>query len=309
MASEDDNDFMFDSAQDSDQVEHLLDKSINSNLSGGDPEFKSVSIKELAEKLEQSALTVSEILGLPVLECKILLALFRWDKDVLIDEVTKGINYSMENKFKRSRVAITCGICYNDENFTFTAEECGHTFCADCYRHYFEGKIRQSEILVKCPAECNVIVGCNNLELLLNEQSMRLYHTQILNKYIDDHRYYKWCTFPDCDHVVECHFTSSENARIPVVECSHGHRFCFGCSNRDHLPATCSIAKKWTSKCQEDGKTALWIHTNSKECPKCHVVIEKNGGCNHMTCKKCNNQVLTGNVVLLGLFGGLVPAQ
>ncbi|CAG2176675.1 unnamed protein product [Oppiella nova] len=41
-----------------------------------------------------------------------------------------------------------------------------------------------------------------------------------------------------------------------------------------------------------DGKTANWIITNTKECPKCLTTIEKNGGCNHMTCRsvKCKYQ-------------------
>ena len=30
-----------------------------------------------------------------------------------------------------------------------------------------------------------------------------------------------------------------------------------------------------------------WILTNSKNCPVCHTVYEKNQGCNHMTCKIC----------------------
>ena len=34
-------------------------------------------------------------------------------------------------------------------------------------------------------------------------------------------------------------------------------------------------------------KTASWITVNTKECPLCTVSIEKNGGCNHMTCRSC----------------------
>lgn len=28
-------------------------------------------------------------------------------------------------------------------------------------------------------------------------------------------------------------------------------------------------------------------HANEQECPKCHATIEKDGGCNHMVCKRC----------------------
>ncbi|UJR32731.1 hypothetical protein I4U23_020190 [Adineta vaga] len=31
-----------------------------------------------------------------------------------------------------------------------------------------------------------------------------------------------------------------------------------------------------------------WITQNTKECPKCHFRIEKNDGCDHMTCIKCH---------------------
>ena len=29
-------------------------------------------------------------------------------------------------------------------------------------------------------------------------------------------------------------------------------------------------------------ETSNWIAANTRECPKCHVTIEKDGGCNHM---------------------------
>jgi len=57
------------------------------------------------------------------------------------------------------------------------------------------------------------------------------------------------------------------------------------CSLENHQPATCSIVKMWLKKCADDSETANWISCNTKECPKCHATIEKNGGCNHMQCK------------------------
>ena len=34
-------------------------------------------------------------------------------------------------------------------------------------------------------------------------------------------------------------------------------------------------------------ETANWILANTKKCPKCYTRIEKNQGCNHMTCQQC----------------------
>jgi ariadne-1 len=41
-------------------------------------------------------------------------------------------------------------------------------------------------------------------------------------------------------------------------------------------------------KCDDDSETSNWIAANTKECPKCNVTIEKDGGCNHMVCKNQN---------------------
>jgi len=46
----------------------------------------------------------------------------------------------------------------------------------------------------------------------------------------------------------------------------------------------------WLKKCADDSETANWICANTKECPKCQATIEKNGGCNHMTCRKCKHE-------------------
>ncbi|KAI0239870.1 hypothetical protein L0F63_002147 [Massospora cicadina] len=55
-------------------------------------------------------------------------------------------------------------------------------------------------------------------------------------------------------------------------------------------PAPDCVYVSQCDKCEDDSETANWIHANTKECPKCLSTIEKNGGCNHMTCRKCGNE-------------------
>lgn len=46
----------------------------------------------------------------------------------------------------------------------------------------------------------------------------------------------------------------------------------------------------WNRVKEEDMEVKQWILQHTKPCPKCNVFIEKNGGCNHMTCKKCKHE-------------------
>lgn len=108
---------------------------------------------------------------------------------------------------------------------------------------------------------------------------------------MDDKENLKWCPAPDCGFAIECGVKRRELDRIvPTVACLCRHRFCFGCALNDHQPAPCSLVKQWIKKCEDDSETANWISANTKECPKCASTIEKNGGCNHMTCRKCKHE-------------------
>ncbi|CAK9436782.1 uncharacterized protein LODBEIA_P13040 [Lodderomyces beijingensis] len=125
---------------------------------------------------------------------------------------------------------------------------------------------------------------------------------------------YKWCPATDCRSFTELitansllsfnnssnsnstSITSSSNINrddislVPIVGCAEQHEFCFQCNYENHLPCPCWIVKKWIKKCADDSETANWIDANTHSCPKCHTSIEKNGGCNHMTCRKCHNE-------------------
>lgn len=118
-----------------------------------------------------------------------------------------------------------------------------------------------------------------------------------IKTYVETHSNYKWCPSPDCGGIASLQNVSKnylkemslkhKNDLIPIVSCPSGHSFCFICNYENHTPASCWITKLWIQKCKDDSETANWINANTKTCPKCESNIEKNGGCNHMTCKKC----------------------
>lgn len=65
--------------------------------------------------------------------------------------------------------------------------------------------------------------------------------------------------------------------------------FCFKCGTDYHAPTDCQVIKRWLTKCADDSETANYISAHTKDCPKCHICIEKNGGCNHMQCFNCKH--------------------
>eukprot|EP00943_MAST-04B_sp_MAST-4B-sp1_P006396 g6396.t1 len=51
-----------------------------------------------------------------------------------------------------------------------------------------------------------------------------------------------------------------------------------------------SVAGEMTGSGANELASEIWLRANTKNCPKCKVLIQKNDGCNHMTCKHCTHQ-------------------
>ncbi|KAK1345426.1 hypothetical protein QTO34_007883 [Cnephaeus nilssonii] len=95
-------------------------------------------------------------------------------------------------------------------------------------------------------------------------------------------RLLKWCPAPDCHHVVKVQYPDAK-----PVRCKCGRaRFVLTVEKIGMI--LLNWLKKWIKKCDDDSETSNWIAANTKECPKCHVTIEKDGGCNHMVCRNQN---------------------
>eukprot|EP01121_Diplochlamys_sp_Union-15-3_P013422 TRINITY_DN4163_c0_g1_i2.p1 TRINITY_DN4163_c0_g1~~TRINITY_DN4163_c0_g1_i2.p1 ORF type:complete len:140 (-),score=6.18 TRINITY_DN4163_c0_g1_i2:244-663(-) len=50
------------------------------------------------------------------------------------------------------------------------------------------------------------------------------------------------------------------------------------------------MIKQWMGKIADDGDNASFLASFTKECPKCDTLIHKDGGCQYMTCSKCNHR-------------------
>jgi len=135
------------------------------------------------------------------------------------------------------------------------------------------------------------LVDSKAIKLLSPKPITERYQVLLNRTYVDDKENLRWCPAPNCEYAVDCAITSKQlNTIVPTVICTCGHHFCFGCGSNDHQPCPCALVKKWIKKCEDDSETANWISANTKECPKCVATIEKNGGCNHMTCRKCKHE-------------------
>ncbi|KAG8529312.1 uncharacterized protein KY384_005948 [Bacidia gigantensis] len=265
-------------------------------------DYKVYSPTEIQSHQDKQVEEVSTILGQPAEASAILLRHLRWNKERLIDiymerfeavleEAGLGSDTSSAPK-TRAFKGFMCEICCEDTLGLETyALKCGHRYCIDCYRQYLAQKIRDEgeAARIQCPtAGCHRIVDSRSLDLLVAEDLKSRYQTLLTRTYVEDKDHLKWCPAPNCEYAIDCGIKKKELGKIvPSVTCTCRHRFCFGCTLNDHQPAPCQLVKMWVKKCEDDSETANWINANTKECPKCSSTIEKNGGCNHMTCRKC----------------------
>ena len=240
------------------------------------------------------------ILGQPPESTAILLRHAQWNSEKLLETYMDKEDEILENaglgKYSGGAARVekkpkfACEICCEDSPDLETyAMRCDHRFCVECFSDYLTQKIKDEgeAARIRCPGnECNKIVDAKSLELLVPPNLKDRYHELLTRTYVDDKDNLKWCPAPNCVYAVECGVKQRDlNRVVPTVTCKCKHPFCFGCSLTDHQPTPCSLVKKWLKKCEDDSETANWISANTKECPKCYSTIEKNGGCNHMTCR------------------------
>ncbi|CAJ0578310.1 unnamed protein product, partial [Mesorhabditis spiculigera] len=234
---------------------------------------------------------VKEVIPVTSGVARILLHQFQWNKEMLFEKFFDSGNEDAFLKLYRvlpsKTVALPssshgeCEICLLEA--PLSGLKCNHLACSNCWERYLETKITvDSCSQIQCIASgCTLLTDDETVFNYLKLTNARqIFKRLTTNSFVEANRLIKWCPAANCGKAVKV----AHSEPRPIL-CTCGHRWCFCCSEQWHIPVNCRLLKLWLKKCNDDSETSNWINANTKECPKCQATIEKDGGCNHMSCK------------------------
>jgi hypothetical protein len=213
-----------------------------------------------------------------------------WDSTINKCGIRSRVMRSREPATKKrgSSDFMFCGICYEevpgDELF---ALPCGDYFCNDCWMSSLQtvsAEGLQQIVTTTCPQhDCSERVTSDDVQMVAPELVPR-WDDALLQVFVQRCAEHMFCPGPNCTAVANW---CSRDAPFPTPVCCKlcDTSFCFQCGEQPHSPAPCAVLGRFNeimSKFEEQD------HENkTKECPGCGIKIQKNGGCNHMTCSQC----------------------
>ncbi|XP_036724842.1 cullin-9 isoform X2 [Balaenoptera musculus] len=172
---------------------------------------------------------------------------------------------------------------------------CMHYCCKSCWNEYLTTRIEQNLVLnCTCPiADCPAQpTGAFIRTIVSSPEVISKYEKALLRGYVESCANLTWCTNPQgCDRIL-CR--QGLGCGTTCSKC--GWASCFNCSFPEaHYPASCGHMSQWVDDggyydgMSMEAQSKHLAKLISKRCPSCQAPIEKNEGCLHMTCAKCNH--------------------
>lgn len=158
--------------------------------------------------------------------------------------------------------------------------------CKDCFSNYLSFKSALGKPALRCPGmNCHCHLKKADLKILAPvayadyEAAMMRYSLKKVNNF-------RTCPNADCSAGlvidVDC-----KAERITCTACDFS--FCPHCNDVPHEGMSCEDMRRQRHK-ERWGNEKEFMANETKQCPHCLVWIEKNGGCNHMTCHHCRGE-------------------
>ncbi|GFU33438.1 ATP-dependent RNA helicase DEAH12, chloroplastic [Nephila pilipes] len=201
-------------------------------------------------------------------------------KEIISDIRMKLEDFALEEDAER------CPLCFDKVSNQFhRLEFCGHVYCKECILHWFQNANEFPLSCIMC--ESSVVLE----DIYWAAKEIKSFDTEIFKKalaaFVCSRSDVSYCPSPDCPMIFRI---STDGKVFNCPACDNS--VCTKCQELYHYGMSCSLNK--LSKGDEDYSLKMWIEEDSKGrkmCPNCSSPIEKNGGCNHMTCWKCKSHM------------------
>lgn len=260
------------------------------------------------EKMEALIENTAGILEISPDEAVILLAQKMWCLDMALEFWTSDVGAARSAlgisarsdpppelaEARRAGVMLSDDVFLGDPFEPLQAEgaACGHLFSMDAWRAQLRSTLKSAPLQAlqqKCILfpECKEVVRPRVWRSCLEGNEFDGYVREMIRSYANASRTSKACLHPGCDLIVELRSDLVAASTTSEVTCANGHSFCFHCFQPPHSPVSCKNAKIWNDRdvVFADQLNSQWVASHTKNCPKCKNPIEKNEGCNHVTCR------------------------
>ncbi|XP_069743989.1 cullin-9-like isoform X1 [Narcine bancroftii] len=265
---------------------------------------RTMSQEEVQQLMSQTVLQVADMLSISPDEAQHLLMHTKWNVELLIQryaEDREGLllvaGLKVQNPQSLSSPITQCPVCLNllSDGEDAPTLCCAHYCCKSCWREYIITRIEQNLVQnCTCPiSDCPAQPTNEFISSVICDSETAVKHSKtLLRNYVESCSNLAWCTNPQgCDQIL------CKEGIGSVGTCSKCcWSSCFSCNFPEaHYPASCSHMSQW----MDDGgyyegmtmeaQSKHLAQLISKQCPSCRAQIEKNEGCLHMTCAKCNH--------------------
>jgi len=186
----------------------------------------------------------------------------------------------------------TCPVCYDTIDHPHRLA-CGHAYCNGCLHHFLLTASDTKQFPLTCigdEGKCSLPIPLPVIQrFLLPAQFKHLLEVSFSDHLARNPEKFRYCATPDCPEI----YSLESDSGGGIFQCrSCFVSICVSCGE-DHNGFSC---EEWMIHRDPETQERLlegWAEGNKdvKKCPKCKLLIEKNGGCNHMTCPKCDAHI------------------
>ena len=279
---------------------------VSSHVGDDNKSFTVLNMADIRRRQDEAISHVCSVLSLPKSHASLLLLHYNWTVSDFLERwftdehavrnkiglfvnpitITHTIPEIDDNNYSDF---IYCEICFEEfHHGEIWSLSCNHSFCVTCWKSYISSAINDSAIgslTLKCPGfKCRVAVTRDLIDELVSIEEKEKFDDYVVRSYVECKRKnIKWCPAPGCECAIEFE-RDGDNSSGYDVTCLCSYGFCWNCGEECHRPVDCELVKNWSMKNSVEGENTQWIIAYSKPCPMCKRPIEKNQGCNHMTC-------------------------